>query len=87
MNYSSMEPVLFEKVPSIKLSRSVFGVTTFFQCDSTISSLNILLQYAQDLEENIQAFYTKLVTDNYDQKTYDAAQQNLFYASLFNIML
>ena len=82
INCSLMELVLFEKLPNIKLSRSVFRVTIFFQFDSTKSSLNILLQYAQDLEENIQTLYTKLVTDNNDQKTYDALQWNLSYASL-----
>ena len=58
MNYSSMELVLFEKLPNIKLSRSVFRVT-FFQFDSTKPSLNLLFQYAQDLEENMETLYTK----------------------------
>ena len=31
INYSSMELVLFEKLPNIKLSRSMYRVTTFFQ--------------------------------------------------------
>ena len=35
MNYSSMEPVLFEKLHNIKLSHSIFRVTIFFQFDST----------------------------------------------------
>ena len=35
INYSAMEPVLFEKLHNIKLSHSVFRVTTFFQFDST----------------------------------------------------
>ena len=69
-------------MPNIKLSRSVFSITTFFQFYSTKSSLNILLQYTQDPEENIQTLYSKLVTDNYYQKTYDAPQWNLSYASL-----
>ena len=50
--YSSMEPVLFEKLHNIKLSHSVFRVTTFFQFDSTKPALNTLLKYAQDLDEN-----------------------------------
>ena len=74
MNYSSVEWVLFEKLHNIKLSRSVFRVTTFFQFNSTKSSLNLLLQYAQDLEEDIKTLYTELVTDNHNQKTYDTAQ-------------
>ena len=82
MKYSSMELVLFEKLPNIKLSRSVFRVTTFLQFDSTKFSLNLLLQYTQDLEENIKTLFTKLVTDNHCQKTYDTGQQNVIYASL-----
>ena len=35
MNYSTLEPVLFEKLHNIKLSQSVFRVTTFFQLKST----------------------------------------------------
>ena len=72
MNYSSMELVLFEKLPNIKLFRSIFRVTTFFQFGSTKCSLNISLQYAQDWEGDIQTLYTKLITNNDDQKTYDA---------------
>ena len=56
MSYSSMEPVLFEKIPNIKLFRSIFRVTMFFQFGSTKSSLNILLQYTQGQEENIQTY-------------------------------
>ena len=82
MNYSSMELVLFEKLHNIKSSRSVFRVTTFFQFDSTKSSLNNLLEYGQDSDDNIKTLYAKLVTNNYDQKTYDANKQNLSYASI-----
>ena len=82
MNYSSLEPVLFEKLPNINLSRSVFRVTTFFQFAFPKSSLHILPPYAQDLEYNIQILYTKVVRDNHNQKTYDAPQQNLTYTSL-----
>ena len=56
MNYSSMELVVFEKLPNIKLSRSVSRVTTFFQFDSTKSLLNTLLECTQDLDENIKTF-------------------------------
>ena len=77
-----MEPVLFQKLCNIKLSRLVFRVATFFQFDSTKSSFNTLLEYVQDLDDNIKTLYAKLVTNNYDQKTYDANQQNLSYASL-----
>ena len=73
-----MEPVLFKK----KLFISVFRVTIFFQFGSTKSSLNILLQYTQNLEENIQTLYTKLVTNYDNQKTYKAPQRNLTYVSL-----
>ena len=44
----SMELVLFKKLHNIKLSCSVFRVTILFQFDSTKSTLNILLKYAQD---------------------------------------
>ena len=59
----------FENLPNNKLSRSVFRATTFFQYSSMKSSLNILLQHAQNLEENIQTLYTKLITNHDDQKT------------------
>ena len=75
MNYSSMEPVLFEKLNNIKLSHSVFRVTTFFQFDSTNPALNIPLGYAHDLNENLKTFYSKLVmNNNYDHKSYDVRQ-------------
>ena len=62
MNYSTMEPVLFEKLHNIKLSHSVFGVTTFFQFESTKASLEILLQYMHDFDENLKTLYSKLST-------------------------
>ena len=76
MNYSSMIPVLFEKLHNIKsVTCSVFRVTTFFQFDSTKYALNTLLEYAQDLDENLKTLYSKLVTNNnYDHKSYDANQ-------------
>ena len=54
MNNSALEPVLFEKLHNIKLSCSVFRVTTFFQSEWTIAALEILLQYAHDFEENLK---------------------------------
>ena len=73
MNYSSLEPVVFEKLHNIKLSHSVFRVTTFFQFNSMKSALNILFQYAHDLDENLKTLYSKLVTNNnYDHKSYGA---------------
>ena len=72
MNYSSMEPVLFEKLHNIKLSQSVFTVTTFFQFDSMKAALSILLHYAHDFNENLKILYSKLVTNNdFDHKSYD----------------
>ena len=59
-----------------------FRVTTFFKFSSMKSSLNILLQYAQNVEENIQTLYAKLITNHDNQKTYEAPQWNLTYVSL-----
>ena len=81
-----MEPVLFEKLHNIKLSHLVFRVTTFFKFDSTKSALNTLLEYAQDLDENLKTLYSKLVTNNNsDQKSYDANQWNLSYSALLKL--
>ena len=72
MNYSALEPVLFEKLHNIKLSNSVFSVTTFFQFKSTKAALQILLHYMHDFEENLKTLYSKLVTsNNFDHKSYD----------------
>ena len=60
LNYSSMEPVLFEKLHDIKLSCSVFRVTISFQFDSTKSAPNTLLKYIQDLDENLKTLYSKI---------------------------
>ena len=49
-----MDAVLFEKLHNIKLSLSIFRVTTFFQFDSTKNALNTLLEYTQDLNENLK---------------------------------
>ena len=74
-NTSSLGPVLFEKLHNIKLSCSVFRVTTFFQFTSTNTVLCILLQYAHDFENNLTTLYLKLVEDNdIDQKSYDVRQ-------------
>ena len=59
-NYSAMEPVLFEKLHNIKLSHSVFRVTTFLQFDSTKAALRILLQYAHDLNGNLETCIFRL---------------------------
>ena len=86
MNYSSMEPVLFEKLHNIKLSCPVFRVITFFQFDSTKSALNILFKYNQDLDENLKTLYSKLVmNNNYDHKSYDARQWILSYSALLTL--
>ena len=82
-----MEPVLLEKLHYIKLSCSVFRVTTFFQFDSTKFALNTLLEFAQDLDENLKTFYSKLVTNNntYEQKMHDTNQWNLSYSALLTL--
>ena len=64
INYSAIEPVLFEKHCNIKLSHSVFRVTTFFQFDSIKIALSILLQYAHDANENLETFYSKFIINN-----------------------
>ena len=76
MNHSPMEPVLFEKLYNIKLFCSVFKVTTFFQFDSTESTLDTLLLYAQELDVNMKTIHSELVNNNNnnDHKLYDANQ-------------
>ena len=64
MNYSTLEPVLFEKPHNIKLSWSVFRVTTFFQSKSTKAALDILLHYMHDFNENPKTLHLKVVTNN-----------------------
>ena len=82
MKYSSMEPVLFEKLHNIKLTCSIFRVTTCFQFDSTKNTLNTLLAYAQELDANLKT-YSELVSNNiHDQKSYDVNQWNLSYSVL-----
>ena len=87
MNYSWREPVLFKKLHNIKLSCSVFRVTTFFQFGFTKSALNSLIKYAQDLDENLKTLYSKIVmnNNNYDHKSYEANQWNYILLSLTNM--
>ena len=59
-----MEPVLFEKLHNIKLSHSIFRVTTFFQSDSTKNALNTLLEYTQDLDTKMKTLHSELVKNN-----------------------
>ena len=66
LNYSPMELVLFEKLHDIKLSRSILELLPFSNYDSTKSSLNTLLEYTQDLDDNVKTLYAKLITNNYD---------------------
>ena len=63
-NKSSLEPVLFEKLHNIKLSCSVFWIATFFQFVSPKTALQILLQYAQDFENNLTTLYAQFISDN-----------------------
>ena len=86
MNYSALKPVLFEKLYNIKLSCSVFRVTTFFQFESTNVELEFLLHYAYDVEENQKKTYSKLVTkNNFDHKSYDVRQHVLAYLALLKL--
>ena len=82
MNYSSLQPVLFEKLNNIKLSR----VTTFFQFDSTTAALSILLHCTHDFDKNLKMLYSKLVTNNnFDHKAYDVRQCILTYSALLKL--
>ena len=75
MNYSALEPVQVEKLHNIKLSHSVFRVTSFLQFKSTKAALEILLQYMHDFNENLKALYSKLVSNNeFAHKSYDVKQ-------------
>ena len=78
-----MEPVLFEKLPNIKLSWSVFRVSTFYQFDLTKAALSILLHNMHDFDEHLKTLYSKLVTNNtFDHKSYDVRQHILSYSAL-----
>ena len=82
MNNSALEPVLFEKLCNIKLSCSVFRVTTLFQFKSTKSALEVLLHYLHVLKENLKFMCSKLVTNNkLDHKSYDVRQCVLMYSA------
>ena len=86
MNYSSLKPVLFEKLHNVELSQSVFRVTMFFQFNSTKAALSLVLHYVHDLDENLIILYTKLVTNNYfDHKSYDVRQCILTYLALLKL--
>ena len=63
-NTTSLTPVLFQKLHNIKLSHTVFRVTTFFLFTSTKTALQILLQYVHDFEAYLTTLYSKLVDDN-----------------------
>ena len=54
MNYSAVEPVLFEKLHNIKFSQSVFRVTMFYQFESTKPVLDILLHYAHNFDKKLE---------------------------------
>ena len=85
MNSSALKP-LFWKLCNIKLSHSVFRVTTFFQFPSTKTALQILLQYMHDFKENLIILYSKLVTINdLDNKSYDVRQHVLTYSALLKL--
>ena len=62
INYSALDPLLFEKLHNIKLSCSVFRVTTFFQFDTMKVGLSILLHYAHSFNKNLKTLYSKIVT-------------------------
>ena len=86
MNYSALEPVLFEKLFKIILSHSVFRVTTFFQFKSTNAALEILLHYVNDFNKNLKTLYSKLVSNNnFDHKLYDERQNILTYFILLKL--
>ena len=85
INYSAMEPVLFEKLHDIKLSCSAFRVTTFFQFDSTKVALSIHLQYAHNFNENLETLYSKIVINNvFDPRSHKERQHILFYLALLD---
>ena len=82
-NTFSLEPVLFEELHNIKLSHSVFRVTTFFQFASSQTALQILLQYSYDFEANLTTLISKLVDENdIDHKAYNIRQWVLMYSTL-----
>ena len=85
VNYSAMEPVLFEKFHNIKLSKSVFRITTFFKINSMKVAPSILLQYTHNFDENLKTLYSKLVTNNvFDHKSQNERQHILSSLALLN---
>ena len=69
MNYSALDPVLFEKLYNIKLSQSVVRVSTFFQFEATKAPLEDLIHYVHNCDENMKTLYSTLVTSNdFDHK-------------------
>ena len=68
----------------VKLSHSVFRVTTFSQFASTKTALQILLQYAWDFENNLTTLYVQLIIDN-DHKSYDVRPQDLTSSALHKL--
>ena len=79
MNYSALEPVLFEILHNIKLSQSVFRVYPFFQFISPKAVLDIFSKILKTL-------YSKLVTYNdCDNKSYDVKQHILTYWALLKL--
>ena len=77
-----MEPVLLGKLHNIKLSCSVFRVTTF-QFNSKKVALSILFQYTHNFNENLQTLYSKSVTNNvFDSKSQNQRQCILSYLAL-----
>ena len=61
MNYSSMEQVLFEKLPTLNDHTQFSELPSFSNLTPPNHALNTLLKYAQDLDENLKTLYSKLV--------------------------
>ena len=86
MNNSALELVLFEKLHNIKMSYSVFRVMTFFQFESTKAALEILLQYGNSFEENLETLYSKVVSNNnFDHKSHHVRQHVLTYSAVLKL--
>ena len=86
INYSAMEAVLFEKLHNIKLSHSLFRITTFFQFDSSKITLSILLQNGHDFDKYLKTLYSKLVINNiFHSKSHNERQCILSYSALLRL--
>ena len=84
INYSAMEPVLFERLHDIKLLHSVFRVT-FFLFISAKVALHILLQCTHNRNENLKTLYSTLVINNvFDSRSHDERQCIFSYSALLN---